>query len=100
MNYANESRLKLNHSLSGYVGLLIQRDREGVILLHTPNQKVRLGNAIASSGISKKALAKKAGLTPSALSRIISGEVKPRPATAAALARALGTTPAALFPKH
>lgn len=43
--------------------------------------------------MSQKELAEAAGLTPASVSRYVNGERRPRPATIAAMSRALGVEP-------
>lgn len=57
-------------------------------------------NKPQTPALSSKEIAARAGISPSTLSRIRRGAVKPRAATAEAIAKAMGTTPDTLFPTN
>jgi transcriptional regulator with XRE-family HTH domain len=57
----------------------------------------KLKNDLDHSGLSQAALARRAGLSPSAVSRMLSGRAIPSPANCRRLALALGVHPTALL---
>ena len=59
-------------------------------------KNVPLVAAMAATGITGRELASRAGITPTTLSHVVNQRTDPRPETAAAIARALNSTPAAL----
>ena len=59
-------------------------------------KNVALVAAMATAGITGRELAVKTGISPVTISHAINCRTDPKPGTALAIAKALGTTPAAL----
>ena len=60
-------------------------------------RNVQLVAAMAAQGVRQRDLATRAGITETTLSLIVNQRTDPKPTTAAAIAKALGTTPGKLF---
>lgn len=59
-------------------------------------RNVPLVAAMAASGLNGRTLAERAGITQTTLSHVVNQRTEPKPETAAAIAKALNSSPAAL----